>query len=331
MRINMPHIEGMNLARLTSVTLASLLSLAALSGCAATSHPVGPAALGTPSRARSLESLIDEPGPVVVDTVVGADWEVPLSGLLNLDAPAAKAAGLVDRAEPIQIYFHAVRHPTRGTYLVDTGVERAIFEAPTDAAIGDFVASFMNLERMTRRTDTATWIAAHRAQGPIAGVFLTHLHLDHVSGMRDVPDAATVFVGPGEADEHAFVNLFTRPTADRALEDKPRLAAWQFAPDPDGRFEGVLDVFGDGTVFALHVPGHTAGSTAHVVRTPKGPVLLTGDACHTAWGWEHGVEPGTFSVDRPKSRESLERLRDLARRHPKLDVRLGHQTLVRAR
>lgn len=327
----MLQIEGMNLVARTALSL--VVSTAALlsAGCAATSHPVGPAALGTVSRAGSLEAVVDKPGPIEVETVIGADWEVPLSGLLNLDDPAAKAAGLVDRAEPIQVMFHAVRHPTRGTFLVDTGVERAIFDAPTDAAIGDFAGAVMNVDRMKRRTDTASWIFAHRAEGPIVGVFLTHLHVDHVSGLRDVPDGATVFVGPGEAAERSFVNLFIAPTVNRALEDKKTLATWQFAPDPDGRFAGVLDVFGDGTVFALHVPGHTSGSTAYVARTPKGPVLLTGDACHTVWGWQHGVEPGSFSADRPKSRESLERLRDLARRHPAMDVRLGHQSLVAAR
>jgi len=71
--------------------------------------------------------------------------------------------------------------------------------------------------------------------------------------------------------------------------------------------------------------GHTPGSTAYLVRTTKGPVLLTGDASHTRWGWEHDVEPGTFSADIPKSAESFKRLRQLATEHPALDVRFGHQ------
>jgi hypothetical protein len=58
-------------------------------------------------------------------------------------------------------------------------------------------------------------------------------------------------------------------------------------------------------------------------------VLLTGDACHTAWGWEHGVEPGTFSDDQQESAVSLDRLRQLAAKHPTMQVRLGHQALAR--
>ena len=87
----------------------------------------------------------------------------------------------------------------------------------------------------------------------------------------------------------------------------------------------MLDVFGDGSFWAIWVPGHTAGSTAFVARTPNGPVLFTGDACHTTWGWQNGVEPGTFSEDQPKSAVSLSRLEKLVERHPHIDVRVGHQ------
>jgi len=54
-------------------------------------------------------------------------------------------------------------------------------------------------------------------------------------------------------------------------------------------------------------------------------VLYTGDACHTRWGWDHGVEPGTFSSDVERSAESLARLAKLAAEHPSLRVHLGHQ------
>jgi hypothetical protein len=69
------------------------------------------------------------------------------------------------------------------------------------------------------------------------------------------------------------------------------------------------------------------------VRTPGGPILLVGDASHTAWGWRHGVEPGTFSSDQPRSADSLRRLRVLVERHPAIDVRFGHEPIktIRAR
>ena len=67
------------------------------------------------------------------------------------------------------------------------------------------------------------------------------------------------------------------------------------------------------------------GSTAYLVRTPTGPKLLVGDASPTRWGWENDVEPGTFSIDGPRSVESLRVLRELAREFPEIEIHLGHQ------
>ena len=307
---------------------AALLFASALAGCAPTSHPVTAATFGVPRRAAELESVVDQPGPVVVETVAAADWEVSRAGLINLDHPDAKAAGLADEPEPIKIYFHALRHPQRGLYIVDTGIERAQWANPDQAAIRGAVASFMNVDRMRIRVDTAGWLA--RQGQPLAGVLLTHLHLDHVSGMRDVPKGTPIYAGPGETSESAFLNLFVAPIIDDALEGQSSIRELSFTRDPDGRFDGVLDLFGDRTVWAIHVPGHTPGSTAYLARTPSGPVLMVGDASHTAWGWKHGVEPGTFSEDGPRSAESLRRLRALVERHPRISVRLGHQDLEAA-
>ncbi len=304
--------------------LAALLVLAAI-GCRPTSHAVTPSAMGVPRSSAELEASLAEPGPVALETVVAADWEVGRGGLVNLDHPKAEAAGLEDDPEPIQIVFHAVRHPTRGLFLIDTGVERALYAAPDEAAIQGLVAGVMNVEKMKIHVDTATWLARQRQ--PLAGVLMTHLHLDHVSGMRDIPKGTPIFAGPGETSETAFVNVFVQASIDRALEGQAPVQELPFAADPAGRFDGVLDLFGDRTVWAIHVPGHTLGSTAYLVRTPSGPVLVAGDACHTAWGWKNGVEPGSFSRDQPRSAVSLERLLALVERHPNIDVRLGHQPL----
>jgi N-acyl homoserine lactone hydrolase len=52
---------------------------------------------------------------------------------------------------------------------------------------------------------------------------------------------------------------------------------------------------------------------------------MTGDVCHTAWGWGNDVEPGSFLAERDAGRESPLALKALSKRHAKMTVKLGHR------
>jgi glyoxylase-like metal-dependent hydrolase (beta-lactamase superfamily II) len=309
----------------TTLVLSILLWLTGLA-CAASHHAAEPSELGTARASSEMTALIDRPGPIEFEMVKAADWVVPLSGLLNLDHPEAKAAGLEDRDEAIGVYFYALRHPRYGTFIVDTGIEAGFRNPEGNPRVGFLLESVMRTSELEIHTTTGEWQA--RQSEPLTGVFLTHVHLDHVMGVPDLDPDVVVYAGPGEPEASAFLNMFTSGTIDRMLEGAGSLREWPYTADPDGRFAGVVDIFGDGSVWAISVPGHTPGSTAYLVRSTEGPKLLVGDASHTSWGWIHGVEPGTFSADRPRSAKSLATLRELARTYPQIGVYLGHQQLA---
>src|SRR5256885_1452309 len=107
------------------------------------------------------------------------------------------------------------------------------------------------------------------------GAFITHVHLDPVHGLTDVPKGSALFAGPGEKDAHGLNGLAFGGAIDGLLEGH------------DLREVAFGDVFGDGSFYAMHMPGHSPGSTAYLARTTKGPVLFVGDCSHTIWGWEH--------------------------------------------
>jgi glyoxylase-like metal-dependent hydrolase (beta-lactamase superfamily II) len=302
-------------------------ALATIGACAATSHPVRRSNLGEPRSTADLLAVVDSPGPVIVETVNAADWATDRSGLVNLKDPRAESAGLEEGLEPIQVYFYALRHPTQGLFLVDTGVENAVRDNPDGSALSGLVWRFMHIGRMQVHAPLGEWLKAQTQ--PLKGVFLTHLHFDHSSGIVDVPAETPVYMGPGEAEATGLFSMLNRGTTDRVLDGKGDIQEWPSTPDPSGRFDAVADVFGDGSVWALWVPGHTPGSTAYLARTPKGAVLFTGDTCITKWGWEHDVEPGSFTMDHPSNVASLAKLRRLVAEHPGIDVRLGHQLLDR--
>jgi N-acyl homoserine lactone hydrolase len=280
-----------------------LVVLGILSFCQAcnlSDHRVVLSSLGKPSSIAEMDKLLDTPGPIEVETVNSADWTVPLAGLLDLKSPAAQAAHLTDHPEPIHIFAHILRHPTFGTFLVDTGVSQRLIDHPDEVGLSWLVRKVMPLGDIQIRNSTAQILAG--IPGGIQGVFFTHLHIDHISGMPDIPGNVPLYVGRGESTRTSFQNLFVRGTTTKLLSGKADLEEWPFQLDADQKniaIGDVVDIFGDGSAFAISAPGHTPGSTAYLLRTPKGPVLLTGDTSHTRWGWEHGVEPGSYTADQP--------------------------------
>lgn len=303
--------------------LLTAITVLILQGCALSSHPVTTSAPGKPSSSAEMERLIDQPGPIQFEAIDSAHWAVTLAGLLNLKSEAAVQAGLHDRDEPIQIYAHLLKHPQRGNFLVDTGVSRKLVADPGKEGLNWVIQKMMHLDRITINKSTAEIVQG--VNGKLDGIFFTHLHLDHITGMPDIAGNVPLYIGAMESSTTSFRNMFVRGATDQLLKDKQPLQEWHFQPDPQGKFESIIDLFEDGSVFVISVPGHSPGSTAFLIRTTRGPVLLTGDACITQWGWEHTVEPGDFTADHERNLKNLKSMKQLVAKHPQIEVYLGHQ------
>lgn len=303
--------------------LFTAITVLLLQGCALSNHSVAPSKLGKPSSSAEMERLIDQPGPIQFEAIDSAHWSVSLAGLLNLKSEAAVQAGLKDRDEPIQIYAHLLKHPQRGNYLVDTGISRKLVADPSKEGLNWLIQKVMHIDRIEIKKSTAEIVQG--VNGKLDGIFFTHLHLDHITGMPDIANNVPLYIGATESSASSFQNMFVRGATNQLLKDKQPLQEWRFQPDPQGRFEGIIDLFEDGSVFAISVPGHSPGSTAFLIRTTRGPVLLTGDACITQWGWDHSVEPGDFTADHERNLKNLKNLKNLVAAHPQIEVYLGHQ------
>src|SRR4029079_13905499 len=134
---------------------------------------------------------------------------------------------------------------------------------------------------------------------------ISHSHFDHVGQAASFTNAVLLI---GKADFDAL----KLPPPPFGVEPK-LLAPWL---DGKARVEPVdadHDVFGDGSVTMLKMPGHTPGETSLLVRLKQtGPVVLSGDVVHFEEQLARRGVPA-FNGDRGASLASMERLVTIVR------------------
>ena len=186
----------------------------------------------------------------------------------------------------------AVRHPSAGTILIDTGMH-----GETIASVRRDFGLAMGLMFAGMRPARQPFDEQLRALGIDAGgverAIMTHLHVDHTSGMRLLPRArficsrkewgaarARFAAGRGYVAHHL-------PAPARM-----QLVDFDAEGEPCGPFARTIDLLGDGTIRLISTPGHTAGHLSVLVRA-RGDrqVLLIGDAAYTLRNVREAILP----------------------------------------
>lgn len=160
-----------------------------------------------------------------------------------------------------------IRHPQRGALLYDTGYAEHFFRA-TDPLP----------ERLYRWTTPVTLPAQERLQAQLARrdlalddigwCLISHFHADHVGGLRDLPTARFICLHADYAQLRAASRLggLRRALLPQLLPDDfaQRVQFAEQAPQRalGGAWKGLgvgYDLFTDGSVMAVALPGHVPG------------------------------------------------------------------------
>lgn len=217
----------------------------------------------------------------------------------------------------VPVISYLVRHPQKGDILIDTGFD----ETFAKSGHGNFgcMGRFFNFARQKTGSDVAAQLK--RLNARLTAVYFTHMHVDHTSGAPALPRDIPYYAGKGTLAD-SYADIFG--LCMNHLDGIDHIQEIDFAAAPLVAGVGrVFDVFGDGSVWAIHTPGHSAGHMSFVVNTKTGPKLITGDASHTGYGFKHNIAPGK-TQDRAQSRESLNALRGFAERNKQIQIYFGH-------
>lgn len=232
----------------------------------------------------------------------GARAAAPAVELWRLDCGAIWVGDL-DEYSDTRAYVGQSRRFTASCYLIrhgdaymlwDTGLPKADLGKPLVEGKAD---------SETLRTPIVDQLA-RLGIGPrqVSIVGISHYHFDHTGQAADFP-AAKLLIGKDD------LRRLREPGARAA---KP-LEHWVAGGGDVEAVDGDKDVFGDGRVVMLALPGHTPGHHGLLVKLDRtGSVLLSGDVAHFRENLQTDGVP-SFNTDRAQSLASLDRFRALAR------------------
>lgn len=198
------------------------------------------------------------------------------------------------QAKDITSSCYLIRHGDR-YMLWDTGVAETFITAPIDNP-----AQTIRLKRSV--VDQLAELKLKPEQIEIVGI--SHFHGDHIGQAARFPKAKLV-IGAGD-----LAALKATPPDPRLQPDL--LKPWLKDGGEVQAASGDVDIFGDGSVVMLNMPGHTPGHHSLLVRLASGPVLLTGDLYHFHEQVSiRGVPP--FNTDRADTLASMDRFDKIAK------------------
>jgi N-acyl homoserine lactone hydrolase len=142
------------------------------------------------------------------------------------------------------------------------------------------------------------------APAQVKFVAISHYHGDHTGQVGTLPQA-TLLIGKGDWDA-------LNDPKSAAAGSAPSFAPWISGGSKVEPQAGDKDVFGDGSVIMLNMPGHTPGHHSLLVKLKDmGPVLITGDLEHFHENYDSNGVP-TFNWDRAASLASIDRFKKIA-------------------
>ncbi|MCQ1850995.1 N-acyl homoserine lactonase family protein [Neorhizobium galegae] len=195
---------------------------------------------------------------------------------------------------------------TDSCYVIRHGADYLLWDTGLPAALIGKAPDLTQPLAPSLSVDIPTQLAKIGIKPDQIGIVgISHNHFDHL-GQASTFAKATMMIGAGD-----WESLHENPLPFGVM---PALVQpWMDGKAKIDPASGDRDVFGDGSVTMLAMPGHTKGETALLVKLPQsGPVLLSGDVVHFEEQiGNNGVPP--FNIDRAESLASMERMNRIAK------------------
>jgi N-acyl homoserine lactone hydrolase len=268
---------------------------------------------------------------VAVEPLVAGHFEWPKAMMVSpggrvLTAKLTRALMTGKEAITIPCPAFLIRHPSAGAILVDTGLHPSIATGAKEN-FGSLGARF-GKPSLQPGEDVPSQLRERGLEpGEIPIVVMTHLHMDHSSGISEFPNS-TFVVSESEwrfaaGGSNPAMNGYRRAHFDYAFEYRS-VSFDRDNIDSYASFGRTFDLFGDGSIHLAYTPGHSPGHMSVICRLAKNDFVIGGDAVYMSAQLD-GSEPGAPRPhDAHNLRRSLQELRLFHLQFPDAVITPGH-------
>jgi glyoxylase-like metal-dependent hydrolase (beta-lactamase superfamily II) len=236
-----------------------------------------------------------------------------------------------------------IRHPSRGWILYDTGYAGHFFTA-TESWPERLYRSALPVALPQDEVLTTQLAGFGLTPADIATVIVSHYHGDHVAGLRDFPNARFIAL---DADTKRFTALAGKRWRATLSGHLPSLLPDDYLnrvvsadecpmrnlPDWLAPFGAGFDLFGDGSLLGVPLPGHSHGQLGLFIPDAAGrPAFLVADACWSLPALREGRMPSRLALfvnaERQRFVETFNGLSGIACRETAINVLPSHCTVA---
>lgn len=137
-------------------------------------------------------------------------------------------------------------------------------------------------------------------------VLLTHLDCDHANGLKQVSEAKHILISE---DELNFAKKNSVVRYQKKWWSDVDITAFNWN-GTDGVAHKSYDLFNDGSITLINIPGHSKGLFAVKIKNPLGKyVLLFSDGGYAKKSWQEMI-PSGISKDKEMQWKSLQWIRE---------------------
>ena len=201
-----------------------------------------------------------------------------------------------------------LHHPLHGYFLWDTGYAPRMFDATRQLPYRMY--RWMTPLHIRADQTVVAQLEQHGIRADqIRHVIVSHFHADHVAGLLDFPNTRLISHHCAYADfiahrgfgavRRGYLPALVPPDFLRGAQLLPT-----FTGPPLGGLGETFDLWGDGTVRLVELPGHARGQIGMLAHTDEGRVFLVADACWLRRSIDEGRPPsrlGNMIADDPQA------------------------------